>query len=164
MYLDESFALSLNDVVPEGVFSNMESDIPDCEYKKMVIISDRCKGLKVALNEEFPENLSTSCAFHLKGNVASKFPGGASKYVLPIAKTFSSRQENELFAKMEQCNPGSSVYLKREPAECFRNTEWVQSRRSLPRRFGIVTSNASESTNAWILEDIIRLSSRSVLE
>ena len=41
-------------------------------------------------------------------------------------------------------------YVRNIPAEVWRSTEWVEY--ELPRRFGIVTSNTSESINSMLLD------------
>ena len=63
-----------------------------CPYLKYVFVSDRQKGLKLALDKEFNDNLSTSCAFHIRENVKTYHSGAVGKYVVPLAKTFSVKE------------------------------------------------------------------------
>ena len=61
------------------------SDDNPCPYLKYVLESDRCKGLKTALEERFSGNLSTSCAFHIKENVSTLYGPAPARYVVAIA-------------------------------------------------------------------------------
>ena len=138
------FLLQLRSILP-----TLDSPYDDntCPYMKYVFVSDRCKGLKTALEERFAGNLSTSCAFHIKENVRALYGAVPARYVVSIAKEFSTREENRLFNAVAEASPAAHAYLQRIGPETWRSTQWTQE--ELPRRFGIVTSNTSEALNSW---------------
>ena len=115
-----------------------------------MFISDRDKGLKAALKTVFPNNLEVSCAKHIEANVAQKFGQKCSRMVCAIAKTFSTRRENELFEEIRKIKPAAARYLMEDMNEdvMWRGTSWLCEERPLPPRYGIVTSNTSESVNS----------------
>jgi transposase-like protein len=116
------------------------------KHKHFSFISDRQKGLSQALKEVFPENYAMFCAVHITRNIETN-PGMGKKdsqYVLPLAKTFSPRLYQELMSKL---TAAAQRYLKRIPKEQWRNTAWMEDP-SLPPRYGVRTSNMSESTNS----------------
>ena len=116
------------------------------EKKKYTFISDRDKGLVESLDKHFPSNMHLSCSVHIQRNVQVKFGRNAAKLVPQITKTFSSRHENALFGKLESINQGAATYLKAiEPCR-WRSAEWTRDT-TLPPRYGITASNASESLN-----------------
>ena len=80
---------------------------------KYVFVSDRCKGLKTALEERFAGNLSTSCAFHIKENVRTLYGAVPARYVVSIAKEFSTREEDRLFNAVAEASPAANTYLQR---------------------------------------------------
>ena len=113
-------------------------------YKRFTFISDRQKGLIEALKEVFPSNHSCYCAVHIARNVEAKFGAKQAKYVVQLAKTFSTRYAEELLAVMGQ--PTRRYIEEIEPSQ-WRSAAWINDE-MLPPRYGIVTSNLSESTNA----------------
>ena len=132
------------------ILTNLEMPYGDgtCPYNRFVFVSDRCKGLKKSLEETFPKNLSTNCAFHIKENVRTKYGAAAAKYVIVIAKEFSSREEDRLFEAVGVASQPAMRYLCTIPKDVWRSTQWRKE--ELPQRYGMVTSNASEATNSWL--------------
>ena len=106
--------------------------------------------MKTALEERFPGNLSTSCAFHIKENVRTLYGTVQARYLVAIAKEFSTREEERLFSAVAEGSPAAYVYLQRIGPEAWGSTQWTQE--ELPRRCGIVTSNTSEAVNSWLKE------------
>lgn len=112
--------------------------------KYFTFMSDRQKGLLEALAQVFPENHSCYCAVHIARNVQTKYGKKMSKYVLPLASTFSPSFADELLSKMSE---DARKYVEDIPSSGWRNTEWVRDE-TLPPRFGIRTSNMSEAANS----------------
>ena len=64
----------------------------------------------------------------------------------PLARTFSIHQADELFEKIGNISHKARLYLEQIPANQWRSTTWLEDT-GLPPRYGIVTSNMSESMN-----------------
>ena len=109
-------------------------------------MSDRSKGLLSALNKVFPENYNWFCAIHIARN-AEKFGGQrVTSDVFQLAKTFSLRYANFLLKRVEKVSKRTASYVKEIEVERWRSTAWQQDD-GLPPRYGIITTNMSESTN-----------------
>jgi hypothetical protein len=67
-----------------------------------------------------------------------------SKFVFSLAKTFSPVKANEI---LDELTHAARQYLGCIPASQWRNTAWLDDP-TLPARFGITTSNMSESANS----------------
>lgn len=74
-----------------------------------------------------------------------------ARFVYDISRTFSHRRLAELLDSLEKVAPAGRRYLEAIPANQWRNTAWLDDS-TLPPRFGIVTTNMSESANS-MLED-----------
>ena len=113
-------------------------------YNLFTFISDRQKGLIEAMKEVFPLNHHCFCAVHIARNVEAKFGALKAKFVVPLAKTFSSMYAEELLKAM-----GTHVaeYVNGIEDPQWRSRAWLNDE-SLPPRYGIVTSNVAESANA----------------
>jgi Transposase, Mutator family len=114
------------------------------QYKRFSFISDRQKGLIEALQEVFPDNHASFCAIHIARNVERAMGKNVSKYVIPLAKTFSPMVSEVLLSKV---TAAARHYLEDIPASQWRNTAWLEDP-TLPPRYGIRTSNMSESANS----------------
>ena len=112
-------------------------------YKRFTFMSDRNKGLLEALKEVFPLNHSCCCAIHIARNVESKFGAKNAKFVVQLAKTFSTTYADDILQRM---NVPARTYVSKIDAQVWRSVAWLQDE-SLPPRYGIVTSNMSESVN-----------------
>jgi hypothetical protein len=117
-----------------------------------------------ALRRVFPGNLAVSCAKHIQANVKAKFGQLCARYVIQIAKTFSTRKSDDLLDEIRNIKPEAADYIE-SVEDVWRSTEWMDSQRNLPPRYGIVTSNTSECVNnmfddardvGW-LEAIVRI-------
>jgi len=113
--------------------------------------TDRDKGLKMALKAVFPENFEMSCVRHIAANVAQRYGKQCARYVCTIAKSFSVRHSNLLLDKIRTIKADAAIYLEdiTNNGTLWRSTQWLSSdsQEQLPPRFGIVTSNTSESVN-----------------
>jgi zinc finger SWIM domain-containing protein 3 len=121
---------------------------PQVQHKLFTFVSDRQKGLIEALSDVFPSNHSTYCAVHIARNVERAFGKKAAKYVFPLAKSFGSVYSHALLDKV---TPNCRQYLNAIPASQWRSDAWIADP-SLPPRYGIRTSNMSESMNSMFLK------------
>jgi hypothetical protein len=116
-------------------------------YKLFTFISDRDKGLIPALREVFPENHHTNCLVHIRDNVLKNCGLKAANLATKIGYTFSFREEDKLFAELNKISAKAYNYVNQIDPTTWRNTEWLRNQ-SLPPRYGIHTSNNSESANS----------------
>jgi MULE transposase domain/SWIM zinc finger len=132
---------------------NLKSSLPLLEeahpkakvgYKLFTFISDQKIGLVDALQDVFPGNHSCFCAAHIARNVEERFGAKHSRYVLPLAKTFSSAYAEELLQLMGE---QARNYVQQIEPQQWRSTAWLQDE-GLPPRYGIVMSNVSESPDS----------------
>ena len=142
-------------IIGEQVYGNV--DVDGVARPPFLFISDRDKGLKPALKAVFPDKFEMSCAKHIEGNVAQKFGKQCSKYVLAIAKTFSTRNSSRLFEEVRRIKPEAAAYLDEitdNDRVLWRTTQWYSSSTAvvIPPRYGIVTSNTSEAVNNMFSE------------
>ncbi len=114
-------------------------------YNRFTFMSDRQKGLLEALKVVFPNNHSCYCAVHIARNVEAKFGGPQqAKYVIPLSKTFSMTEAEQLLQAMSR---RVREYVAEIEEPQWRSTAWLVDE-ALPPRYGIVTSNMSESLNS----------------
>jgi hypothetical protein len=114
--------------------------------KYFTFISDRDKGLKEAISEWFPNNHATHCAVHIQRNVVSSFGRVAGREIIQMAKTFSRRKEEQILQRIAQKNQKAYDYVIDIPPDAWRSSQWIENE-SLPPRYGIVSTNVSESIN-----------------
>ena len=98
-----------------------------------------------------------SCAKHIEANVAQKFGKQCAKYVCSIAKTFSTRTASLLLDEICKVKPEAATYLESitESGVLWRSTQCYSDSPphvQLPPRYGIITSNTSESANSMFSE------------
>jgi Ulp1 protease family, C-terminal catalytic domain/SWIM zinc finger/Transposase, Mutator family len=134
-------------IILEQGFGSIEEGISECPF---LFVSDRDKGLKPALREVFPAQCEVSCAKHIEANVTQRYGRKCGRYVMQIAKTYSTRNGNHLLDLVRQSNSSAATYIQdlNNKGILWRNSQWVDGERQLPPRFGIVTSNTSESINS----------------
>jgi hypothetical protein len=130
----------LSDACPilseQGLESGLDVDGEmDGEYYRhpFVFVSDFDKGLKPALCRVFPGNLTVSCAKYIQANVKAKFGQLCARYVIQLAKTFSTRVSDDLFDEIRSIKLEATDYIK-SVEDVWRLTEWMDSRRNLPPR------------------------------
>jgi MULE transposase domain len=127
---------------------------PGKQRPKFSFVSDRDKGLEGALEEEFPNNHSFNCAVHIQRNVLKYYGKVAAEHVVAIAKSYSTFKENFYFDQFDigvKKQKAALDYLLAIENKRWRTTAWAQDE-SLPPRYGIVTSNTSESLNSMFNE------------
>ena len=112
-------------------------------------MSDCDKGLKPALKDVFPNNHEMSCAKHIEANVTQRYGKQCGRYVVAIAKSFSTRYSNELLDVIRTIKGTAAKYLEdiTSSGTLWQSTQWLNANPELPPRYGIVTSNTSESVN-----------------
>ena len=118
--------------------------------RPFLFVSDRDKGLKPALRVVFPNNHEMSCAKHIEANVAQRYGKQCSRFVCAIAKSSSARYSNRLLEAIRNIKPDAAVYLEdiTNSGTLWRSTQWLSvDQGQIPPRYGIVTSNTSESVN-----------------
>ena len=111
----------------------------------LTVISDRCKGIDSGVSEFLPRAAHSFCAFHIRQNMA-KYGKAAAGFVWKIANASTPGQYNELMAALRAISNGAHADLAKIPRE-----HWVRAFFPLPR-YGHVTSNIAESTNASLLK------------
>ena len=133
-----------------GAHQPMADDNAQLCETPFVFVSDRDKGLKEAVKRVFPTNLEFSCAQHIRANVTQRFGRNASKYVMAIAKTYSARYVELLMDKTKRVKPQAAKYIQdiEEGGVLWKSSQWLSRQHQYPPRFGIVTSNTSESVNS----------------
>ena len=120
---------------------------------KFAFISDRDKGLKRAMQSIFPDNVEINCAKHIEANVAQRgFGQQCARLVFPLARTLSTLREAELLGKMRSIKPAAVTYVLGMNNGMWRGTSWMNESHPLPPRYGILTSNSSESANSMLAD------------
>ena len=120
-----------------------------------LFMSDRDKGLQPALMDVFPHNISMACAMHIKANVGQRFGQACSRNVvlINIAKSYSVWYASYLIEQVRRIKNEAAVYIE-TITDTWRSSDWLLPGRNpldptrvMPPRYGIVTSNTSESVN-----------------
>ena len=119
---------------------------------KFAFISDRDKGLKAGLQSVFRNNVELNCAKHIEANVITRFGQACGRFVFPLARTFSTNRESELLAQMRSIKPAAAAYVLGMSNGMWRGASWMDERNNLPPRYGIRTSNSSESVNSMLAD------------
>jgi MULE transposase domain/Ulp1 protease family, C-terminal catalytic domain len=140
-----TFLLKLREACPIIIKQGDDSSFPFC------FVSDRDKGLKQALKTVFPDNVDLLCVKHIEANVRQRFGAECASYVFPIARTFSTRQQQFFMDKVHKIKTGAASYLENIDG-LWKNTSWLEENPRLPPRYGILTSNTSECVNSMFLE------------
>ena len=117
-------------------------------YGMFSFVSDRDKGLLEAVKTHFPNNHHSYCCVHIARNVKQPYGLTASLLIPKISKTFSVRKEQYLMEKLNKIKPAAYTYVNNIDPKCWKSSCWiVEENSNLPPRYGIVTSNMSESIN-----------------
>jgi hypothetical protein len=119
--------------------------------KYYTFVSDRQKGLINALQEVFPENHAMFCSIHIARN-AAKFAGKKiAGLVYSLSKTSSHMVAGEIIEKIGKVSQRAKRYIEDIEKDQWRGTAWLDNP-CLPPRYGICTSNLSESANQMFEE------------
>jgi hypothetical protein len=114
-------------------------------------LHDQQVAVKLLKKAVFPKNLEVSCAKHIEANVSQRFALKCSQLVYRIARTFSTRYENRLFETMQNTQPAAVRYLLDHMKDImWSGTSWLDDELAMAPRYGIFTSNTSESVNSML--------------
>ena len=112
----------------------------------LVVLSDREKGIDIALRTLLPDAAHSFCVYHIQKNVKTAFHTTLDGLLFKAAKASSPDGFDEAISEMKALHNRAANYVLNIPKE-----KWARA--FFPcRRFGHVTSNISESMNYW-LED-----------
>ncbi|KAG7349582.1 MULE transposase domain containing protein [Nitzschia inconspicua] len=120
-----------------------------CRFCYFTFMSDRQKELIQALQQVFPDNHHCFCSVHIARNVEKDVGKQVAIHVYALSATFSKRESDDLMAKINAISVRGKKYLEGISANQWRSTAWVDDP-TLPPRFGIVTTNISESANSMV--------------
>ena len=124
----------------------MEHPRPEVRYKYFTFISDRQKGLIAALRSVFPGNHSCYCSIHIARNAEKICGKKVARLVHKLSATFSHLESSNLMEQIGNSTNRGRKYLEEILSNQWRSTSWLDDP-GLPPRYGIITSNMSESTN-----------------
>lgn len=116
-------------------------------YKYFSFVSDRQKGLLQALKNVFPSNHSWFCSIHIARNTQQIAGKKVASFVHPLSTSFSHPQTTRWLEKIEKMSHAGRSYLDGIEPNQWKGTAWLDDL-GLPPRYGIVTSNMSESANS----------------
>ena len=112
----------------------------------LVFISDREKGIDIAIRRLVPNASHAYCVYHIQKNVKVKFKTTLDGLLFAAANAFDVKSFREIIEKIKALNHEAGKYV-----ESIDPTKWARAFFD-QRRYGHVTSNISESMNWW-LED-----------
>ncbi len=116
-------------------------------FRYFTFMSDRDKGIINALSEVFPNNHHIHCMVHIARNVIHYGWGiVAGKMVTKIGETYDFTKEIQYFEELQKKSKKAYNYLMSIDPQTWRCTSWLDEQ-ILPPRYGIYTSNVSESAN-----------------
>ena len=115
---------------------------------KLVLLSDRQKGLIDGVNTVFPGLPHGYCLRHLEENFHKKFKNVELKKLLwKAARAMEKEVYEAAIADMVKINAGSVPWLQEHaPSQHWSELHFHG------RRYGHLTSNIAESLNTWLLE------------
>jgi hypothetical protein len=114
-----------------------------------IFVSNWDNCLKLALKNVFPEHIEIGSAKHIEANVTQRFGKECGRHVMAMAKTYSVRYFNEVLDLIQTSkSTAASKYIEGIGGHgvLWSNPQWTDL--ELPPRFGIATSNTSESVNS----------------
>ncbi|KAL5560476.1 hypothetical protein UlMin_036687 [Ulmus minor] len=115
----------------------------------LVIVSDRHRSIKNAVQEVFPQAFHGICMYHLLNNLKTKFRNKTKEleqHYIRTAKTYNLQDFHVLFYTLCSAVPGVKEYL-----EAVGLDRWTRSH-APSRRYNIMTTNISESLNAVLVK------------
>ena len=118
----------------------------------ITIFSDREKGIARALTAHFPTSYHVFCYFHILKNVKVLNPSlkeETRRLMLAACRAQRPSTFDRLMSTIQMTDPKVYGYLTNIPLE-----KWATAYCPYPaRKFGIITSNASESMNNWMNDE-----------
>ena len=111
------------------------------QLEKLVIMSDREKGLSKAVSEALPNAKHSHCCQHIAANVQSRFGITCRKLFWSAVYARTKAEFDTAIDAMLKDSRPAAAYLRSIPAET-----WATYAFPLPR-YGHITSNIVESLN-----------------
>ena len=111
------------------------------QLEKLVIMSDREKGLNKAVSEALPNAKHSHCCQHIAANVQSRFGITCRKLFWSAVYARTKAEFDTAIDAMLKDSRPAAAYLRSIPAET-----WATYAFPLPR-YGHITSNIVESLN-----------------
>jgi hypothetical protein len=112
----------------------------------LVISSDACKGLEIAVGDVFPECEYRECMRHLYQNFMKKFHGKVyTDHLYPAARGFTEHKFRWHMQKIFEADPKAIEYL-----ETHHNKIWYRCGFGVDSKVDYLTNNISESFNKQI--------------
>ena len=112
----------------------------------IVVLSDREKGIDIAVREYLPCARHAFCVYHIQKNVKMAFKTSLEGLLFKAAKLTSVKEFKETIEEMKKIDIDAGEYIEK-----IDPTKWARAFFPAPR-FGHVTSNISESMNWWLEE------------
>jgi Transposase, Mutator family len=131
------------------------------KYNKFVFMSDRHPGLKKALKLHFPDNHQCYCEVHIRGNVKTLFNRLCSDAIINMATSFSVQQVefyHRQLIKLQNGQETASKYVRDVGDSHWLRIAWMEDP-SLPKRYGITSTNMSESASNMLKTNMMSASS-----
>ncbi|KAL5537914.1 hypothetical protein UlMin_043714 [Ulmus minor] len=119
------------------------------ENPALVIVSDRHRSIRSAVEEAFPRAFHGICIYHLLNNLKTKFKSKnkeLEQHYIVAAKAYNLQEFHVLFYTLCSAVPGAKEYL-----ESVGLDRWTRSHAPC-RRYNIMTTNISESFNAVLVK------------
>ncbi|KAL5549095.1 hypothetical protein UlMin_004326 [Ulmus minor] len=119
------------------------------ENPALVIVSDRHRSIRSAVEEAFPRAFHGICIYHLLNNLKTKFKSKnkeLEQHYIAAAKAYNLQEFHVLFYTLCSAVPGAKEYL-----ESVGLDRWTRSHAPC-RRYNIMTTNISESFNAVLVK------------
>jgi transposase-like protein len=97
------------------------------------------------------------CSVHIQRNVYARYNKDVSTKITKIAKLFSVPTVDKLLEEIGQVSKNAENYIRNIDPIHWRSSEWIKND-TLPPRYGVYTTNTSESLNSMLLDPLLRLS------
>lgn len=117
------------------------------DTETFVVVSDHDKGLIPADVESIPNAAHSFLSVHIKRNVASRFHTSLDGMIHVLARPVRTHDVDPLFVQLQRAHSEIAEYLAAVNISCWISAYFPVS------RFGIMTSNASESMNSFIKDE-----------
>ena len=114
------------------------------EGEGVVALTDREKGIELALSELLPRAVHGRCVFHIQKNVVTRFNTNLNGLLWKAANAPNKKAFRAAIKEMKAINPAAGEYV-----EGIDKKIWARAYFPV-RRFGHVTSNMAESMNRWL--------------
>lgn len=127
--------------------SHLRQHMPFINHPGQVVCSDRQKGLQNGLDKELPHAKKAYCCLHLRNNVRKNCGARAADFFWSLVFQDTKLHFDELYAR------GFGASALRGVTEYLNAIDlrlWARPYFGAPGRFGSVTSNPVEQSNAWL--------------